>query len=83
MGLLLQGDALGVIRVAAAAAVGIAALACGVQGWVFRRTTWLERLVLIAAGLLLLYPAPGVDLVAGGLVAAVVALQRWKRAPAR
>jgi TRAP-type uncharacterized transport system fused permease subunit len=83
MGLLLQGDALGIVRVAVAAMVGIAALACGVQGWMFRRTTWPERLALIVAGLLLLYPAHGVDLAAGGLVALVVALQRWRRAPAR
>jgi len=82
MGLLLQGDALGIVRVAVAAMVGIAALACGVQGWMFRRTTWLERLALIVAGLLLLYPAHGIDLAAGGLVALVAVLQRWRRAPA-
>jgi TRAP-type uncharacterized transport system fused permease subunit len=78
MGLLLQGDALGILRVAVAALVGIGALACGVQGWMFRRTTLPERLALIAAGLLLLYP--GSDLVGGGLVAIVVALQRFRRA---
>jgi TRAP transporter 4TM/12TM fusion protein len=83
MGLLLQGDALGIVRVAVAAMVGIGALACGVQGWMFRRTTWPERIALIVAGLLLLYPAHGVDLAAGGLVAIVAALQRWRRAPAR
>jgi TRAP-type uncharacterized transport system fused permease subunit len=82
VGLLLQGSALEIARVAIPAAVGIAALACGVQGWMFRRTTRLERLALIAAGLLLLYPASGLDLVGGGLVAAVMALQRWRRIPA-
>jgi TRAP transporter 4TM/12TM fusion protein len=82
VGLLLQGSAVEIARVAIPAAVGIAALACGVQGWMFRRTTRLERLALIAAGLLLLYPASGLDLVGGGLVAAVMALQRWRRIPA-
>jgi TRAP transporter 4TM/12TM fusion protein len=82
VGLLLKGDALDIARVTGAAALGIAALACGMQGWMFRRTTRLERLVLIAAGLLLLYPASSFDLVGLGLVALAVALQRWKRAPA-
>ncbi len=81
-GLLLKGDALDVVRVALSAALGIAALACGVQGFMFRRTTHLERLALVAAGLLLLYPATGLDLVGLALGAGVVALQRWRRAPA-
>jgi TRAP transporter 4TM/12TM fusion protein len=81
-GLLFQGSALEIARVAVPAAVGIAALACGVQGWMFRRTTWLERVALLVAGLLLLYPASGLDLVGLGLAAAVVVLQRLRRAPA-
>jgi TRAP-type uncharacterized transport system fused permease subunit len=79
VGLLLEGSALGIARVSILAAVGIAALACGVQGWMFRRTTLPERLALLAAGLLLLYPASGLDLVGLGLVAGVVALQRLRR----
>jgi TRAP-type uncharacterized transport system fused permease subunit len=82
VGLLLKGDALDVARVTLSAALGIAALACGVQGWLFRRTTRVERLALVVAGLLLLYPATGLDLAGLALGAAVVALQRWRRAPA-
>jgi TRAP transporter 4TM/12TM fusion protein len=78
MGLLLKGTPVDVIRVTATAALGIGALACGVQGWMFRRTGWLERSMLIAAGLLLVHPAPASDLVGVALVVAVAAIQRWK-----
>jgi TRAP transporter 4TM/12TM fusion protein len=38
------------------AAAGIVALAGGFQGWLIERTSRLERLMLLAAGLLLVYP---------------------------
>ncbi len=81
VGLLLRGDALEVARVTITAALGIAALACAVQGWMFRRTTWLERLALAAAGIIFLYPSAGFDAVGVVLVGGVVALQRWRRTP--
>jgi TRAP-type uncharacterized transport system fused permease subunit len=80
-GLLLEGTPLQILRVAATAFVGIAALACGVQGWMFRRTTTLERLMLVAAGLLLVYPAGYADVVGLSLAAAALVLQRVLRAP--
>jgi TRAP transporter 4TM/12TM fusion protein len=79
VGLLLKGPVVDVVRVTVTAFVGIAALACGVQGWMLRRTTWLERLMLIAAGLLLVYPAPAADVAGLLLAVAAVAMQRWKR----
>jgi TRAP transporter 4TM/12TM fusion protein len=82
VGLLLKGSALDAVRVTITAFIGIAALACGVQGWMFRRTTLVERLMLIAAGLLLVYPAGFADIAGVGLVAAAVAMQWWRRAPA-
>jgi len=57
------------------AAVGIAALAGGLQGWLLRRTTFIERWMLIVAGFLLVYPKALFDLIGFGLVAAVVLLQ--------
>src|SRR6195256_116276 len=57
------------------AAMGIAALAGGVQGWLFKRTTWMERGVLIVAGLALVYPTTAADIVGLGLFAVVVAIQ--------
>src|SRR5439155_8024543 len=49
VGLLLKGSAANVIHVTATAVAGIAALACGVQGWMLQRTGWPARLMLIAA----------------------------------
>jgi len=79
VGLLLKGGFGNVVHATAAAGFGIAALACGVQGWMLQRTAWLERSVLIAAGLLLLHPALGVQVFGLALVAAVAASQLWRR----
>jgi TRAP transporter 4TM/12TM fusion protein len=79
VGLLLKGPALGVVHAAATAFLGVAALACGVQGWMFRRTTWPERVALVAAGLLLVYPSAVTDLVGLALVLGAVAMQRLGR----
>src|SRR5947207_7991940 len=38
------------------AALGIAALAGGVQGWLFKRTSLAQRIMLVVAGFLLVYP---------------------------
>ena len=79
VGLLLKGGFGNVVHATAAAGLGIAALACGVQGWMLQRTAWLERGVLIAAGILLLHPATAVQLVGFVLVAGVAASQSWRR----
>ena len=55
---------------------GIAALAGGVDGWLFKKTTLLERLILIAAGLILVYPSSLGDLLGIGLFAVVVVSQK-------
>ncbi|HEU4385217.1 MAG TPA: TRAP transporter fused permease subunit [Anaeromyxobacteraceae bacterium] len=78
-GLLLKGPPLDVLHVTGTAAVGIVALACGVQGWMFRRATWLEQAALVAAGLLLVHPSTAADLAGLGLTGAVAAVQRWGR----
>jgi TRAP transporter 4TM/12TM fusion protein len=57
------------------AAVGIMALCGGFQGWLFKKTTWYERLMLLVAGVLLVYPKPLFDAVGLGLVAIVLATQ--------
>jgi TRAP-type uncharacterized transport system fused permease subunit len=82
VGLLFRGSPADVLHVTASAALGIVALACGVQGWMLRRATWLERAMLVAAGLFLVHPVPAADLAGLGLVLAAAALQRWGRGPA-
>jgi TRAP transporter 4TM/12TM fusion protein len=82
VGLLLEGSVFQIVHVTVTAFIGIAALAFGVQGWMFRRTTLLERLLLIGAGLLLVYPSGGwIDLAGVASVAAAVVLQRLRRVP--
>ncbi len=63
------------------AAVGIAALAGGFQGWLLTRTSLLERTMLLAAGLLLVYPSMISDAVGFLLVVLVLAVQWVRRAP--
>jgi len=76
VGILLKGDWTAVVWTSLTAAVGIVALAGGVQGWLFRQTRPVERLFLIAAGLLLVVPETSCDFAGIGLVALVAALQR-------
>src|SRR5437879_3133292 len=61
------------------AALGIAALAGGVQGWALRRTTWVEQGMLIVAGLALVYPKALFDAIGIALVAFVLVLQYLRR----
>lgn len=82
VGLLLKGNWIDVAHVTITAAIGVAALACGVQGWMLTRTGKIERALLIAAGLLLVYPTSAADVAGLALVLVAVALQwRRRRAP--
>ena len=65
------------------AAVGIAALAGGLQGWLLKRAGTVERVVLVTAGVMLVYPKPMFDAIGVGLVALVLALQFFRRDGAR
>lgn len=58
---------------------GIVALAGGLQGWLLRKTIFIERWMLIAAGLMLIYPAPFFDVIGFALVAAVIVLQKVRQ----
>ena len=73
-----QADWGSVARVTITAAFGIAALAGGLQGWLFRKTTLFERWMLIIAGLMLVYPAALFDYVGVALVAVTVILQKLR-----
>jgi len=61
------------------AALGIAALAGGVQGWLFKATNAVERWLLIAAGLALVYPTTVFDVVGIVLFALVIGMQYLRR----
>lgn len=65
-------------EVTASAALGVAALAAGFQGWALKRTNGLERAMFVVAGLALVYPTPVADLVGVALVAVALALQYFR-----
>jgi TRAP transporter 4TM/12TM fusion protein len=87
LGLLLQGSFKGLAKASVAdiatvcvtAMLGIAALAGGMQGWLFRRTTRPERWLLILAGLALVYPRAAFDYIGLALLIAVVVMQKLRR----
>jgi TRAP-type uncharacterized transport system fused permease subunit len=80
LGLLLKAPAGDVVKVAITSVIGLAAMASGINGWLLRRTSPPERTVLIIAGVLLIYPATTLDLIAIAMAAAVLAFQ-WLAKP--
>ncbi|WP_427913764.1 TRAP transporter permease [Ramlibacter sp. MMS24-I3-19] len=62
-------------------ALGIAALAAGFQGWALRRTSRIERVLLIVAGFLLAYPGWVADIAGISLVIVVALMQVLRRPP--
>ena len=62
------------------AAVGILALAGSFQGYLFKRVPAWERLVLLIAGVMLVYPKTLFDVIGFGLVFVVLLLQ-WSHKP--
>ena len=70
-----------IAEVTLTAAVGVAALAGGFQGWALKRTTVLERWMLIVAGFALVYPSGMADLIGFGVVVLVLAKQYFRAEP--
>jgi len=55
--LLLKGSPFDILWTFATALVGIFALAAGMDGWMFKKATWYERVILVIAGVALVYPS--------------------------
>jgi TRAP transporter 4TM/12TM fusion protein len=70
-----------IAEVTITAAIGIAALAAGFQGWAVRKTTKIERVLLIVAGLALTYPTWIGDVIGIVLFLAVAAMQLLRPQP--
>ena len=77
--LLLKGSVGNILWTFATALLGIFALAAGMDGWMFKRATIFERIILVAAGLALVYPALTFDAVGLGLVGIAVFSQKFLR----
>jgi TRAP-type uncharacterized transport system fused permease subunit len=79
VGILLKGPMASVLWTIMTAFVGILALAGGVENWFLRKTTFYERMMLIGAGLLLVYPIAFYDFIGFALMVAVLVLQKLRK----
>ncbi|HWO41859.1 MAG TPA: TRAP transporter fused permease subunit [Candidatus Eisenbacteria bacterium] len=75
VGLLLKGPWENIVWTTLTAAVGLTSLAAGLTGWLLTKTTWLERVFMITAGLVLVYPGWLQDTIGFGLFGAAIILQ--------
>ncbi len=75
-----QADWGSILRVTITAGFGVVALAGGLQGWLFHKTTLLERWLLIIAGVLLVYPAALCDYIGAAMIGITVVLQKLRGA---
>jgi TRAP transporter 4TM/12TM fusion protein len=78
-GLLLKGPWGNIVWTSLTAAAGLLALGAGVTGWLLVKTTGFERILLIAAGLVLVYPSLLQDIIGFSLFAAALLLQVLSR----
>jgi TRAP-type uncharacterized transport system fused permease subunit len=63
------------------AALGVVCLAAALQGWLLKRVTLVDRVMLLAAGLLFVNPRLLGDLIALVLLGGVLGLQTLRRPP--
>jgi TRAP transporter 4TM/12TM fusion protein len=78
LGILLQGPIGEMLWTSLTAAIGVCALAFGAGGWLRRQASPLERLLAVAAGLLMMYPATTTDFAGLGCFAAAIGLHFWR-----
>lgn len=79
VGILLKGPVIDVIWTTITAFIGVASLAGGVENRFFKKTTLYERIMLLAAGLLLFYPVALYDIIGFGLMGLVIVSQKLRR----
>ena len=76
--LIWQGDIRTVLSASISALVGVVTLSAAIQGWLLRSCSLVERAVLLAAGVSLIYPGMLTDLCgAAGLV--LIVAEQWVR----
>jgi TRAP transporter 4TM/12TM fusion protein len=73
--LLIDTTPLQVAQIVLTSVIGMFGLATGLEGWMFRKMHIIERLMTIAAGLLLIDPGLVTDLIGFALIAIVVVFQ--------
>jgi len=78
-GVLLQAPLGTILLTSLTAAAGVAAVAMGMGGWIRYRANVLERVLMIAGGLLLMYAMPLADVAGLVSVALGVGIHLWQR----
>ncbi|MDP2718798.1 MAG: TRAP transporter fused permease subunit [Dehalococcoidia bacterium] len=74
--LLLSGSVFHIVTAVITSLIGVMALAGGVEGCLFKRVNWLERILLIIAGIMLIAANLRSSL-AGAIIIALILLHRW------
>jgi len=74
--LLMRGPVELIIWRAGISAIGIVAFTAGVQGWLLSKAGVLQRIILVVAGFVLLYPRFEADLVGLGLMGIILVTQK-------
>jgi TRAP-type uncharacterized transport system fused permease subunit len=78
---LAHADWVSILSITFVAAVGIAAIAAGFQGWALKRTTLLERCLFLVAGFALVLPGAWSDAIGFACVIVALGLQWLRREP--
>jgi TRAP transporter 4TM/12TM fusion protein len=78
LGVLLRAPAVDIVWASGTAALGVVALAAGFGGWIRRAATVPERVLAVAGGVLLCYPAGVADAAGVAITATVAALHSWR-----
>jgi TRAP transporter 4TM/12TM fusion protein len=79
VGILLKGPPLDAVWTIFTSFVGLAALAAGVENWLFKKTTIYERTMLIVGGLILVYPIALYDIIGFLLMGTAVLSQKLRK----
>jgi TRAP transporter 4TM/12TM fusion protein len=74
--LLMQGGPVRIVTSVATACLGVIAFTSGLQGYLRRECSWWERILLVAAGLCLIFPGFGTDLSGVLILVAIWGYQR-------
>ena len=81
--MMMQGSVIEVLSVFLSAFIGVSIISSGFQGWLFWKLNWFERIVFVAAGMLMFIPGTMTDIIgiAVALVLLLINLRKWERGP--
>ena len=82
--MMMNGTPIEVITVFLSAFIGVSVISSGFQGWLFWKLNLLERLIFIAAGLLMFIPGSLTDVVGVAITVLFlfINLMKWEKGPA-